>query len=301
MRIVEVSPIQGVHDVILWTLEMQPDWWGTGIRRRLLLEWVGDLVLTREPIPRSSRQTRARTPMRLPTRWIDRERLTKVFSDRTYRFVFETVVPSEALTRIDAFREGGPLFARIEGQMFTLVLDEHFIRKSGESDPSERLLRAWNQLEDSSMSVWGEIYSEPFEIAKELWCSKILGTFRPPGRAVFEMIFPDLATSSDRAGRCIQYLKEAQASLDDHRPSEAARHVYRVIDVLSQLDESIRARHGEFIAKRLQQQRKELGAIANQERHGHKGADEAPPPISRSMAQHLLTSMWSLCAVYFAP
>lgn len=280
---------------------MLPQWWGVNLWKRLLLDWTGDVVLTRNPIASNSETSREHAPVRLPARWLNRERVTRVDSRHEHSFVFETILTSEVLNRIDDFRNGSSIFARLEGEMLTLIVERTNEDISHPYNQPVKRTELWNQLSEFGRSLWGRVVSEPYELSRDFWSRQILGTLRPPGRVLIEMKLPSAGGQSAIASACLKHLGNAQSALDDLRLEEVAAHVHRALEETSKLDEVVKSRYGGLITQRLSEQRDALMEVAARPQPEPDASDGSLPPMTRSLAQHLLLSAWSLCGTYFAP
>lgn len=234
--------------------------------------------------------------MHLPARWIQRrETPVRMWSQTSSNVKFETSLPSGALNRLDDFRDGGKLHARVEGTVNLLLLrDDSLVGLA----PTEQLTRIWWDTANNNFVVSDDILSESFELSKERWCTEVLRTLRPPGHVVFEMTVPRLEALGDAAKRCLGHLDGAQAALDQDRIGDSVRLVYRALEELRHFNNEANAVYGDYRQKRLAEQAKSLRSLCNPERHASEVKDGGLEELPRRLANYLLIAARALCATY---
>jgi hypothetical protein len=292
-RITRVVPIAGAVDRLLWDVEFSPSFWGT-FGTRILLDWTGDLVFDKRPIPANSMPPPGSPNWRLAGRWVNRERLTHVHPQQTYSIQIESDLPGDALDRLERFRDSGRLYVRVEAEVTVLlggILEPGVAPDAIKSEYGFLL-----QLRNPSRSMRETFRTEAFELTRDVWGYEILGALRPPGRFIFEATIPFGTAHEEVAKKGLAHLTESRKALDEGRYAEVARLCYRAIEELAKLSERIETQYGKYGKDRLLIQMKEVRSLCDPERHGSKPVSE-DCVFDRPLAEHVLSSVMSFASV----
>lgn len=289
-RIIRVDAVTGLVDKLMWTVAARADFWGAPPHLGYLaLDWVGRVVLSLVP----GAPTNAPA---LVAAWVQREHVTRTFANDDLSLSFETPLPGDALDRVERFRDGGPLFAHVEGSFFVL----QFEGESSPRPPLDRAVAVFNQLTQRKTALWTNLVrTEPFELTRDQWAAGVIPALRPPGRVVLEVRLPAVAGDEEIARRALGHIDAAQAAFDVNNTGETARLVYRAIDELLQLEHAVERRYGEFMRKRLSDQAKSIKSLCDPERHGERPSGPTGA-VDRPLAQHLLVTAKALASLYLA-
>lgn len=295
--IIAVTPIPDIVDRFEWTVRLGTGFWGLAPRRAYVLFWDGRIAFYLEPVPVGSMP--AALPVRmLPTRWTNRDSTARLFLPRETNFKFETDLPGNALQRLEEFRNGARLYARLEGKLVAAAQPEGIEREAAEHSgvDSLGLLRDLSDvMGEPGRRVHGtDIRSEPFELTRDFWCETVLGTLRPPGRVVLEFVAGP--PSQEQATAAAAHWREAQKALDHGRHEEVARLCARALEELNKLLDAIEVRYGRFGRDRLAEQIKSTKSLCDPVRHAERPHHDGLQ-VDLPLARHLLAVTASLIAV----
>lgn len=290
-HITKVVPEPGAVDSLLWTVEVRTDFFGINMERILLAAWSGAVAFYREPIPGNSMPAPdPRRRIALPAEWVNRDKTTKLLAPQDVSFVFRTQLPGDALARLERFRDGERLYARVEGQFMRWSLGD----PNAAFDQVEAVLMA---AREPRLILWADVRSEPHELTRDEWGAHVLATLRPPGIVPLEVKLPTVESEAEPVKRALAHLDEAQRALDENKTDRVAHMAYRALDELKHLADRVQANRGEFIGKRLLEERKALASICDPERHGERPSGPTGQ-VDRVLAQHILAAAKSLVAVF---
>ena len=281
----KVVAVRDAVDRLEWEARISTDFYGTNHAQIFLFRWDGRVRFYREP-------TQSKASLSLSAKWSNAS-AARLFSPGQQELHFTTELTPSALDRIEAFRGGGRIFARVEGMLF-------LVHKSGHTgaSASEWAVELAQMLGDSRRSLGSTIVSEPLELSRDVWCGEILSVLRPPGRLITEIALPTVSAEGETALRAINHLKEAQLAFDHGRWAETARVCYCALEELKKASNEVSQRYGEYAKARLLDQIKAIGATCNVERHSeevhHDGLE-----FDRALAAHVLASSWSVAGVFF--
>ena len=288
--ITSVTAIRDAVDQLSWEAKVAtPD---IARERAFIVHWEGHVAFSREPVPRNHGSASPGARPTLQARWTNREDSSRILAPGELTFKFITDLPGDALARIDAFRENGRIFARLEGKL--VVINP----RSGVQNPA---MPPWLDDITDIMSrgnrPWVDnVFSEPYDL-REAWCTKILPTLRPPGRVLLELRVALAHPHDETAKRLVALLNEAQGAFDiGGRDGEVGRICYRAIDELRKLVDLAEPRYGQYARDRLGDQIKALGSICNPERHGDRPEHDGLV-FDHAMALHVLTATMAVAGV----
>lgn len=290
--ITQVVPEPGAVDALLWSVEIRTDFFGIRMERIFLAGWSGVIAFYRDPCPGHSMP--APDPGRrltLAAEWVNRDRTTKLLAPQEVSFLFRTQLPGDALDRIDRFRGGERLYARLEGQFMRWSLDGNPLEGQ---DEVEAIVAA---AADPGRVIWADVRSESHELSRDVWGVSVLSVLRPPGIVTLEIRLPTDESASQPLKRALAHLNEAQRALDHNQTDRVAQIVYRALDELKGCADQVQTSRGEFITRRLLDERKALASICDPERHGERPSGPTGD-VDRTLAQHILAAAKSLVAVF---
>jgi hypothetical protein len=259
-----------------------------------VVHWEGNVVFYKEPIASNQGMGPSFPRRALAARWTNRENAARVLRPDESTFTFVTELPGDALDRIESFRDGGRLFARLEGTRFVVNRDPGF------AVPNQPKLPWLDDVADimgRGNRPWTDnVWSEPFEL-REIWCTQVLATLRPPGRFVLDLQLPSASADGDTAKRALDHIANAKKTfIEGGRDGEVGRICYRALDELRKLADGVEARYGKFGRDRIIAQIKETKSLCDPERHG-----DAPHhddlEFDRTLAQHVLAVTSSIAGL----
>jgi hypothetical protein len=288
----KVEPIPGLVPSLRFATSVRLDF-GQANARLFVLKWVGEIGFTRQPEQGGSMAPAGPGKLVLPATWASEVdgHATKRLSGVELHANFTCEMTPTILDGVERFREGGRLFARVQGKFQALVLGTY------QSPTQEVLTEIIGGLTNPQVTVWTEACGDSFEVTRDVWCMEILPVLRPPGRVILEAALPALHAEEDHGRRALSHLDAAQRAFDEGRYEETARLVYKAGEALQQLGSNVEACYGDLAKSSIAKQNSALQALCHPERHDESkvvgGHD-----TDRPMALHLLTSMKSLAAVY---
>lgn len=289
-----VEAIPGLLPSLRFTTSLRLEF-GRSNSRLFVMKWIGEIGFARRPEQGGGMMPSGPEKMVLPALWASETdgHITKHLSGTEMHATFTCNVTPSILDGLERFRDGGRLFARVQGRCQALVLGTY-------NTPFEQVLgELVSAFTDPQRMVWTEAWGDSYELTRDLWCAEILPILRPPGRVVLEATLPALLPDEEHGRRALGHLDAAQRAFDEGRYDEAARLVYRAGEALQQLSAHVESRYGDLAKGSIARQNAALQALCHPERHDDSkvvgGHD-----TDRPMALHLITSMKSLAAVYLA-
>ncbi len=305
-KINKVGAVKDAVDRLEWEVAVATDFFGPTSNQAFALAWDGYVHL--------SDGLEGGRGLRLLARWTNRCTAARFSMPGSINFTFATDLPSGVLDRIEDFRDGRRLHARLEGNLF--VLYKTAINDT-KTDQEPWIDYACNLADNNNrQQLCTKVSSDSMELTHHLWCKEILEILRPPGHEILEVRLPSEPTNEEKAQRALNHLKEAQSAFDEGRYAETARLLYMASEALNELEDYINARfnarYASVIIKSIRDQKKSVRTICNLERHNQKQDSSVEVPnteqddnlkvkgdkIDRPMAHHLLISMKSLAAIY---
>lgn len=283
---------RGLVDTITIDVDITVDV-NVGEQRVFLTRWDGVLAFYRNEVaeyqagPKEGRVV-------LPAVWQPGEHDVRLVARTNRLMTFRVECPGDALERLEGFRAGGRLYARLEGRFQHLSLG----RMNGNgSDPIEGLLHS---LVNPQRVLWMDIKGEALEVSRDRWIAEVLNILRDPAHVVLEARLPVAHVDADAGKRALAELQEAQSEFDHGRFVPCAAAVYRALEAIqscgSRLD-----RYGAFGGRFIADQSKATRSAANEcRRHDEAKLGREPTPIDRALALHLLLTAKSLLALTFA-
>lgn len=267
------------------------DFFGTLANQAFAFHWDGRVVFS---VTAHGGHGPPEGRLALVARWTNRNDSGRFQVPRETLFEFATDLPGDALDRIESFRDGGRLYARLEGRLFVIYRDEHV--------PKSSTTRPWVDdavalLGQSQRTPCADVSSEVRELTRDVWCTEVLATLRPPGRFVFDVRVPIGDADEEGAKRALAHLAEAQKTFDEGgRDGEVGRICYRALDELRRLADHTEKRYGMFGRDRLIAQIKETKSLCDPERHGDSPHHD-DLKFDRPLAQHVLVVTSSIAGV----
>lgn len=184
MRIKSVSARPDAIDALVWTTELRLVGWGSD-QLFLLASWSGDVVLYRQEVGKGSGMGEQVKRVHLPARWLraDERRALHAWANASREILLETLLPGDALERIETFRGDDPLFARLEGKVFMFrVMDNQAESMPANLDKAQadlwQALAFWRGLADPQRIIGVDFRTETYEVSRERWDREIRGKLR---------------------------------------------------------------------------------------------------------------------------
>jgi hypothetical protein len=293
IAIKSASAVRDAVDRLEWRVVTATDFFGSRIDRAFVIHWEGAIAFYRHAVPKGADMGSQTAKLSLVARWTNRERSARLHTPTEATFEFVTEIPGEALDRIEHFRDGGRLHARLEGKLF-VIQEERESKKTGHRPWIDDALRL---MADYDRMPCVDLRSESFELTRDTWCTEILATLRPPGRFVVDVRVPIGQAHEDGAKRALDHIRDAQKTLDEGgRDGEVGRICYRALDELRKLVDGVEERYGKFGKERLIAQIKETKSLCDPERHGESPHHD-DLKFDRPLAQHVLAVTSSIAGV----
>lgn len=279
-------------DRLEWSVSISTGFYGNKPNQAFAFHWDGRVAFYREPLPSGVAAAPQIPRLSLDARWTNRDDTSRFNIPSDVAFVFATELPAGAIDRIEAFRESGRLYARVEGLLFLSYKWPHAYN-STQARPW--LDDAFALVEDIGRTPCAVVRSEPFEL-REIWCSSILVKLRPPGRFVLDFQVPAGNASDEPATRAAAYLAEATDTFNNGRYGEVGRVCYRALEELQKVLDRVESRYGKYGKSRIGDQIKDTKSLCNPERHTEQEAHD-DLAFDRVLAQHVLAVTSSLVGV----
>lgn len=291
-QIKKVEPVTGLIPSLRFTTNIRIDDPHTDARL-FVAKWIGEIGFTKSQEPTNGMSPTGPNKLVLPARWSSEPHATRSWARSDTAATFECDVPPAVVDAIDRFRDGGRLFARVQGKL------QIWPTGSPGTDVNEVLSNILGGITDPMRIIWFDIWGDSIELTHHVWCEEILPALRPPGRVVFEAVLPPSTPTEEHGRRALDHLDAAQRAFDEGRYEESARLVYKAGEALQPLGKAVESRYSEYTQRRVAEANSAIQALANSDRHdATKGGGRHD--TDRLMAQHLITSMKSLAAVYLA-
>lgn len=198
----------------------------------------------------------------------------------------------DVLDGLERFRDGGRLYARVQGKFRALFFTDG-------ATSQQMLHELLESYASHSRTLWLNVWGASLELTRDTWCGDVLEKLRPPGRFIFEAAIPVGTPSEDHGRRALEHLGEAQKAFDEGRYDETLRTAHKAGEALLNLNALVVRRYGENVQKALSSQVGALHRICHRERHDQVDASTLPA-IDRALAQHVLVSMKTLAATYLS-
>lgn len=288
----KVEPVTGLVPSLRFSTNLRVDAFQSE-DRVFLSKWLGEIAFTKKAEPSNGISPTGPNKLVLPARWTSEPQTTRTWARSDVFATFECDMTPEIVDAIDRFRNGDRLFARVQGKLQMWSTGSHGM------PPNDVLKLILSGVTDSQRVIWFDVWGESLELTHYVWCEEILPLLRPPGRVVFEAVLPALTATEAHGRRALDHLDAAQRAFDEGRYEEAARLVYKAGEALQQLGAAVEQRYGALAQKSVAKENSALQALCHPERHDESNV-VGGHDTDRVMAQHLITSMRSLAAVYLA-
>jgi hypothetical protein len=288
-----VAPETGPIDSIVWTAEVRFDY-GPEAQVLSLQGWKGVVALYHEPVRTGSLPGPGPGKLTLAATWESEHEHSQMFSNSTATMRFRTALPGDALDRIEQFRAGGRLFARLEGKLRFFALGPI------DADARTRIEALLACYDVGRKSIWNDLWGDSLELTRDLWTGTVLPVLRPPGRVVLEAALPKVESDQEAARRAFAYIAKAQASFDEGRYEPVGAAIYKALEALQTLFAHTDAAYGPTIRGFVKTEVGALSALANEVRHDEAKMKRPTSDIDRTLALHLLTATKSVAAVILA-
>jgi hypothetical protein len=287
----KVEPVLGLIPKLRFATTLRLDA-GPPRERLFIAKWIGEIGFTCHaedadypPGPKK---------LVLNAHWESEPEGSRLLSHSDKPSTFTCDLGPGILDAIERFRDGGRLFARLQGKLQVFFLKAHDAPL--ESVLTEVLISAGNDRR----TLWQELRGDPFELTRDAWCGEILSKLKARRRVVFEATLPEATALEEHGRRALDHLDKADGAFDDGRYEEAVRLAYMAAEALQQLSAAVEKRYGKLAQKSIANQTSALRTLCNPERHDESKVDADGHEIDRLMAMHVLASMRSLAAVYLA-
>lgn len=280
-RIAKVEPMIGADKRLRWHADSSSSWGAGSQRRRLLLMgFEGRLALYSEPVPGSA-MPGPKTPERfvLGAEWVDRAGSSWLWTHQSNPLKFESVLPAGAVDRLEEFRAGRRLWARVEGKFFYGIDCDEVPHHQGRT------------IQLTSQDPWLDYRTEPFELNQHDW-GTALAVLRPPGFTMIELHLPQGAAARNLAA-ATGYLEQAQTHFDAGQWADCLEDLFKCGEALLHERKALEALYDAGLTNLLQHQVSALKGVSNEARH-HPVSDK----LDRPLALHLLVSTQSALAIY---
>lgn len=195
-------------------------------------------------------------------------------------------LPPGGIDRLERFRDGGPLYARIVGGFAYIPVGDN---PNGE-------YQALRSLQGVGLNRSYSIYGKANRIDPEQW-SDVLQVLRRERRLSIEVAIPAKATPESLLSELEDRQKAARRALENGSYAEVARIVFMMLEIMKNNPACVNERYSKSVCKHLNNMASGLRGVANLERH-HHGTD-GYDHVDRALAVHLLTSFTTLAAVWF--
>jgi hypothetical protein len=187
----QVEPVPGLIPMLRFTTSIRVDV-GQPLTRLFLTKWIGDVGLTTRP-EGGGLMPPGPNKLMLPATWTSEPEGSRIFSGQDHVAVFMSAVTPQTLDAIERFRNGGRLFARLQGKLQAFLLGRH---DAPRNIALEELL---TMLTDPGRGLWHNALSDTLELSRDLWCTDVLSVLRPPGRVMLEPAFLRLTPTRSTA------------------------------------------------------------------------------------------------------
>lgn len=284
----KVEPALGLIPRLQFTTNLRFDA-GQAHERLFLAKWVGEISFTRTA--EVGMQPLGPNKVVLPAKWASEADSSRALSHSDVAATFSCDLPPTILDSLESFRDGGRMFARVQGEFQVLFLDSY------DASFEVVLTRLVEFLTNHQRVLWQRVWGDSIELTRDLWCTEILPRLRPPGRFVLEGSLPKTQAEEEHGRRALAHLMDADRAFDEGHYDEAARLVYKAGEALQQLGSAVEARYGELAQKAIARQNSALQALCHPERHDESKVNGGHD-TDRAMAAHLITSMKSLASIY---
>jgi hypothetical protein len=287
----DVEVVSGLIPSLQWTVKLRLSF-GPEMQRLFPSRWMGEIAFTRQPEGEGSLSPTGPNKLVLPALWASESEDPPFWSNSDYVQQFRCEMRPDILDGIERFRDGGRLYARVQGkvQVFRLGTDT--------TNANSILLALAKSYASIPRDLWHNVWGASYELTRDTWCGKLLGQLRPPGRIILEATIPAGIPTEVHGQKAVEYLDRARRAFDEGRYTESVRDTYQAGEALQQLNSVVAARYGEKIQKALSAQIGGLHQLCNLERHHQKHDPSQSMAVDRPLAQHALISLQSLIAVY---
>lgn len=286
----EVRAVPDAVDRLMWQVDMRTDFYTSVYQLGYALFWAGHVVFWRESIP-AGNMPGPQTPRRtLPARWMNRDTAARFTVPQERRFEFATDLPGTALDRIEDFRGGGRLYARLEGKLAVILMEPS---RQGGDVVVPMLSELGKTLVESGREHAAAICSDPKELSRDTWCDEVLAKLRPQGRHLLEVTVPIGAAAGDVAAAALLHQRAAQRSFDDGRYDEVVRACARALEHTSSLLDRAEATYGRSGRERIADQIKTTKSLCDPAFVAEK-VNQGGHLVDRALAHHVLIATSSL-------
>jgi hypothetical protein len=285
LRITSITPANDLIDRLRVVVDAHKDAILAGYEL-MLFGFDGNLAFYRQTVhPSISGQRGGRT---LPLRWVkDRasERITS--ASNVTSFQFDVPLSTEALARLETFRDGGPLWCRLEGS-FTVLAAER--ARAGQPRPKDPWVEAAVTTVREEFQRWTwPIQCECYELGREKWATEIYSRLRPVDRVFIEATIPNPVAEGEGPSSALEKLALAQSAFDQGRWAESNRECYIVAEILLRTMDGVAARYTDHRRELASALVTKVKSIANPERHDYRGPPAGDP--DRPLAEFILTTL----------
>jgi hypothetical protein len=285
-----VRAVPDAVDRLMWDVDVRTDFYISTFQLGYALFWEGHVVFWRESVPAGSMPGPQTPRMTLPARWMNRDTAARFTAPQERRFEFAADLPGTALDRIEDFRGGGRLYARLEGKLAVIFVEPP---RQGGDLVGPMLLELGRTLVDSGREHAATVCSDPKELSRDTWCDEVLAKLRPQGRHVLEVTVPIGAAAGDAAAAALQHQRAAQRSFDGGRYDEAVRDCARALEHTTSLLDRAEASYGRSGRERIADQIKTTKSLCDPAPLAEK-VNQGRHRVDRALAHHVLIATSSL-------
>ena len=278
-----VHAVPDAVDRLAWEVDVRTDFFTSRHQVGYALFWEGQVTFWRESVPAGS-MPGPQTPRKsLPARWANRDKSARFTVPNEHHFEFATDLPGDALEKIEAFREGGRLYARIEGTLGVVLVEP----RKGEELVGAMLMDLGRVLVDSSRAHTAQVRTDPKELSRDSWCDDVLGKLRPQGRHVVEVTVPIGSIFGDAAAAALEHQRAAQRHFDAGRYEETVHVCARALDQTSGLLDKIQTNYGNRGRESVAQQIEAIRSVCDPALPAQRSPHGALR-VDRALAQYVL-------------
>ena len=290
-----VQAVRGVVDRLYWSVEVEAPGWGQ--KNYILADWEGEVVFHRQPVTASTwaQVSPAQPGLPLTARWMVQGGKVRVGFGQKVEVLFMSELPGDGLARVEDFREGGRLYACLEGEFMVFLSGAYVDFRMGERRVADDTLA--QQFSWNGGQVRDQVACSGWELPRDTWNNEVLAKLRPEDRVILELSIPTTGERGEHARAAMKKLDQAQKAFDEGRYTDVPMLVYVASEfIMNGGSAELEPRYGEQLSKRIKGHMTKFNGVCNRERHGNE--PEQIDMTDRILAQHLLVVGKSLAAVY---
>jgi len=258
----------------------------------VVLGFQGDLVFDVTPMPEG--QTGPKIGKhKLPLRWMCSERSVTVKPSQSKKFEFTAPLSRDALGRLEAFRDGGKLFARVHGE-FRVA----YAMRANAGVPDAWLDNLKAVIHESGGPAVEGMLTKCSQYNSESWNDNVVSVLKPPGNFVVEFTVLQVDDSGEAAD-VVASLEKAKKALNGSKHPDFVKELLRTLKLLEAELHRVEERHGEWARSQVEARLTALATLCSSLTEKTALNEPKMKNWDRNLSRHVFADTASLVGFLF--